>query len=108
MTDILYGRQPIYEALRARRRTLRRVLLAEGVRDSAILAQIADLAAEQALPIEYLPRQHLTDLAGTEHHQGAVLEAAPAPRLAGDFREYVLSTAGQRILQRWGFMGVQP
>jgi 23S rRNA (guanosine2251-2'-O)-methyltransferase len=79
MSDILYGRQPVYEALRARRRTLRRVLLAEGVRDSAILTQIADLAAEQGLPIEHLPRQDLTDLAGTEHHQGAALEASPYP-----------------------------
>jgi 23S rRNA (guanosine2251-2'-O)-methyltransferase len=79
MTDILYGRQPVYEVLRARRRAIRRVLLAEGVRDAAILAQITDLAAEQGLPIEYLPRQHLTDLAGTEHHQGTALEGAPYP-----------------------------
>jgi molybdate transport system substrate-binding protein len=38
----------------------------------------------------------------------AVLEAAVAPRLAASFREYVLSPSGQRILLRWGFMGIQP
>jgi 23S rRNA (guanosine2251-2'-O)-methyltransferase len=84
VTEILYGRQPVYESLRAGRRALRRVLLAEGARESAIIAQIVTLAEERGLPIVHVPREKLDDIAATEHHQGVALEAGPYPYAALD------------------------
>jgi 23S rRNA (guanosine2251-2'-O)-methyltransferase len=82
--DVLYGRQPVYEALRAGRRALRRVWLAEGVHESDIIAQIIALSEQRGLPIARTPREKLDDLAGTAHHQGIVLEAGPYPYSALD------------------------
>lgn len=79
MTEYLYGRQPVYEALSAQRRALRRLLFAEGIREAAILKQIKELAEGQALFVEQLPRDDLTSLVGTRHHQGVALEAGPYP-----------------------------
>ncbi len=84
MTEILYGRQPVYESLRAGRRVLRRVLLAEGARESAIIAQIVTLAEGRSLPIVHVPREKLDDMAATEHHQGVALEASPYPYASMD------------------------
>jgi 23S rRNA (guanosine2251-2'-O)-methyltransferase len=84
VTDFLYGRQPVYESLRAGRRALRRVWLAEGVHESDIIGQIMALSEQCGLPIERAPREKLDDLAGTEHHQGIVLEAGPYPYAALD------------------------
>ena len=79
MHDMLYGRQPIYEALHARRRAFRRVVMAEGVQESGIVAEIRTLADSLGLPIARVPRDRLDDLAGTTHHQGVALEAGPYP-----------------------------
>jgi 23S rRNA (guanosine2251-2'-O)-methyltransferase len=75
--EILYGRQPVRECLRARRRTLYRLVLAEGVRSSGIVADLVRLAGELSLPIQEVPRNQLNRLEAA--HQGVALEVGGYP-----------------------------
>jgi 23S rRNA (guanosine2251-2'-O)-methyltransferase len=67
--DILYGRNPVLEALRAGR-PARKLVLAQGVKPEDRLQEILALAAERGIPVEESPRRRLDDIAHTEHHQG--------------------------------------
>jgi 23S rRNA (guanosine2251-2'-O)-methyltransferase len=67
--DILYGKNPVLEALRAGR-PARKLVVAAGARDEARLREILGLAAERGVPVEESPRRRLDDIAHTEHHQG--------------------------------------
>src|SRR6266568_1690873 len=67
--DILYGRNPILEALRAGR-PARKLVVAAGVQSEARLTEILQLAAARGIPVEESPRRRLDDIAHTEHHQG--------------------------------------
>jgi 23S rRNA (guanosine2251-2'-O)-methyltransferase len=69
VVDILYGRNPVLEALRAQR-PARKLVVADGVRDDARLREILQRAAAAAIPVETSSRRRLDDIAHTEHHQG--------------------------------------
>jgi 23S rRNA (guanosine2251-2'-O)-methyltransferase len=75
--ELLYGRNAVREALRAKRRRLRRLLLAEGVREGGPVAELTALAAAAGVPIEQSERRMLDDLTDGANHQGVVLEAGP-------------------------------
>jgi len=92
--DILYGRNPVLEALRSGR-AARKLVIAAGVATEARLAEILSVARERGIPVEESPRRRLDDIAHTEHHQGVagyfhgrpsveladLLAAARAPQL---------------------------
>jgi 23S rRNA (guanosine2251-2'-O)-methyltransferase len=78
MREALYGRNAVYETLRAGRRELYKLSLAEGIRESDVVNQIIDLAEEAGVPIECVDRQAL-DRFGNFSHQGVVLEASEYP-----------------------------
>jgi 23S rRNA (guanosine2251-2'-O)-methyltransferase len=67
--DILYGRNPVLEALRAGR-TARKIVVATAIRPEARLIEILALADARDILVEEAPRQRLDDIAHTEHHQG--------------------------------------
>ena len=67
--EILYGKNPVLEALRAGR-PARKLVLAAGVRDEPRLREILEDAAERGIPVEETSRRRLDDIAHTEHHQG--------------------------------------
>ena len=67
--DILYGKNPVLEALRSGR-PARKLVVAAGTRDEARLREILGLASERGIPVEESPRRRLDDIAHTEHHQG--------------------------------------
>ncbi len=67
--DILYGRNPVLEALRAGR-AARKIVVASAVRPEARLIEILELAAARDILVEETSRQRLDDIAHTEHHQG--------------------------------------
>lgn len=76
MIDLLYGRRPVYEVLRAGRRRIYRLLLAEGVREHASsVAQIVSLAQAKRVQVARCNRRELDRL--TPDHQGVVVEAGP-------------------------------
>ncbi|MFN2451052.1 MAG: 23S rRNA (guanosine(2251)-2'-O)-methyltransferase RlmB [Candidatus Dormibacteria bacterium] len=92
--DVLYGSNPVLEALRAGR-PARKLVLAEGLRDEDRLREILAIAGERGLSVEETGRRRLDDITHTEHHQGVagyfharpplsldeLLDAAPVPAL---------------------------
>jgi len=78
-SEILYGINPVEEALLARRRKLRRLVLKEDTR-SGRLAHIQQLATTLGLFPERLPPGALELFAHSPNHQGVALECGPLPR----------------------------
>ncbi len=77
MAEILYGRNAARECLRARRRHVHKVILAENIQSSAIIDEIVSLAKQAKIPVQYVPRKHLNTLA--KGHQGVALETGRYP-----------------------------
>ena len=80
--DVIYGRNPVLEALRAQRRA-RKLVVAEGIREDARVVEIRDRALAAGIRLETSPRRRLDDIAHTEHHQGVAgyFHSRPALRL---------------------------
>ncbi|HJT37977.1 MAG TPA: 23S rRNA (guanosine(2251)-2'-O)-methyltransferase RlmB [Actinomycetota bacterium] len=78
--DLIEGRQPVREALRAGR-PLHRILIAEGAHSRGALAEIVELARAAGVRIDRVPRAAIEARATTKAHQGVLAEgAARAPR----------------------------
>jgi 23S rRNA (guanosine2251-2'-O)-methyltransferase len=78
MIETLYGRNGVRESLRAGRRKPYKLLLAEGVRETDIINQIASLAGQVGVRVVRVRRQDL-DRLGDVHHQGVALETSDYP-----------------------------
>jgi 23S rRNA (guanosine2251-2'-O)-methyltransferase len=76
--EILTGPHVVLEALRAGRRSLRRVWLARTER-GGISEVIQDLARERGVPVEVRPRADLDRRVKGMLHQGVLAEAGPFP-----------------------------
>ena len=80
MKEWIAGRNPVYEVLRARRRHLFRLLLAQGIEEKGRIAEIVQLAAERKVPVSRVPRQQVDSLAGSDlQGQGVALEVSGYP-----------------------------
>ena len=77
MKEWLYGRNAVYETMRARRRQFLRLRLAQGVEEKGHLVQILRMASDFKLPVERVPRNNLDALA--KGHQGVALETSSYP-----------------------------
>lgn len=88
--EILSGRHPVLEALKAGR-PMNKLLLAEGA-EGGSLAEIIARAKESGIVIQNVPRASLTRLAG-ERHQGIV--AYVSPRAYAEVDEIVARETGQ-------------
>lgn len=73
MTEYIWGRNPIMETLSAGRR-VKRILLADGVRETPGIAAIASKAQEQRIPVDIVPRAKLDQLSHRAVHQGCLAE----------------------------------
>jgi 23S rRNA (guanosine2251-2'-O)-methyltransferase len=73
MADYIWGRNPILETLRSRRR-VKRILLAEGLRGAAGLASILQAAERRHIPVETVPRARLDQLSHGAVHQGCIAQ----------------------------------
>jgi 23S rRNA (guanosine2251-2'-O)-methyltransferase len=77
--DLLYGRRPVLEALRAGRRSFRRLVMAEKTEPSELLREIAGQAGGHGLRVETTRRDWLDAQTHGANHQGVLLEASPYP-----------------------------
>lgn len=80
MREWITGRNPVYETLRARRRTCFRLLVAQGAQEKGRLLEILQFSQQRRLATEYVPRPRLDAIA--EGHQGVALEASAYPYCA--------------------------
>jgi 23S rRNA (guanosine2251-2'-O)-methyltransferase len=75
--DQVEGRQAVRELLRAGRRRVQELWMADGMDDSAILAEIVDLAGEARVAVRSASRTRIDAMAQTDAPQGVLAKAAP-------------------------------
>jgi 23S rRNA (guanosine2251-2'-O)-methyltransferase len=74
----LAGRNAVHEMLRAQRRRVEKVILAEGAEVKGILADILNLSRQARIPVERAERFVLERLVGREH-QGIIAQVSDYP-----------------------------
>ena len=79
MREILYGRQPVRETLRAGRRQVFKLLQAQGVKPTGVVRQILTLAEQAHVPIQAVDRRELDKLGGEVNHQGLAAKVSGYP-----------------------------
>ena len=73
------GRQAVRELLLAGKRKVYEVWVATDVDDAGVVSDIADLAADQRVPLVEVNRRRLEQVARSEAPQGVLAKAAPLP-----------------------------
>ena len=77
MREWIVGRNPVLETLRTRRRSIHRLLLAEGVQIKGRLFELTRLCDDHRIPVKRLPRVDLDELG--RGNQGVALEVGEYP-----------------------------
>ncbi len=80
MREFIYSRNAVYEALRAGRRQVFQLLIAEGVQEKGRLEQILELAKSRRIPIQRVKKFQLDRIHPA--HQGVVAEVSGYPYAA--------------------------
>jgi 23S rRNA (guanosine2251-2'-O)-methyltransferase len=80
MREWIYGRNPVYETLRAGRRSAFRLIIAQGTQEKGRLAEILQIAQHERIPIEQVQRGRLDAI--SDGHQGVSLEVGAYPYCA--------------------------
>lgn len=75
--DVLVGRNAVTEALKSGR-GINKILLASGDREGSV-TEIAALAKERGIVVQYVERAKIEALAGGHRHQGVLAYVAPVP-----------------------------
>jgi 23S rRNA (guanosine2251-2'-O)-methyltransferase len=73
---LVYGLIPVVEALRAGRRQVEQITIAESARPER-LRELLELARQARVPVHRVPRINLDRTAGEQAHQGVVARLAP-------------------------------
>jgi 23S rRNA (guanosine2251-2'-O)-methyltransferase len=71
MSEKIYGRKPVLEAIRSGQRAISRVYLLQGSRD-AVLDQVEMHAKARSIPVSLETRHRMDTLAAQENHQGVI------------------------------------
>ena len=86
--EILYGRHAVHESLLAGRRKPHKLMLAEGVRQTAVISQIVSLAEQAGVRTSRTERRNLDQIGNIHqvdaHHQGVALETDKYPYVTLD------------------------
>lgn len=77
MKEWITGRNPVMEAVQAKRRQVFRLLLASGVEEKGRIADLLRLASTRRIPVERVPREKLDRLG--ENPQGVAAEVSAYP-----------------------------
>ncbi len=82
--ELLYGRNAVLEALRANRRKLGRLLVADGIKEGESMQAINVVARELRLQVAKVQRGELDKRTAGANHQGIALECGPYPYVEVD------------------------
>jgi len=77
--EFLYGLNPCFEALRAHRRKFHNAFINDATRESPRLKKLVDVLERNDIPVSYVDRGRLTQLCGSDEHQGAVIRSSTYP-----------------------------
>ena len=75
--DMIFGRNAVIEALKAKR-GINRIIVSKGQQDQTA-EEIIRMAREQGIPLQFMVRQKMDALAMGGRHQGVMAQAAPVP-----------------------------
>ena len=74
MKEFIYSRNAVYETLRAKRRDVFKIQIAEGAQEKGRLADILQMAKERRIPVEKAQRGRLDKI--HQNHQGVAAEVS--------------------------------
>ncbi|NLE77815.1 MAG: RNA methyltransferase, partial [Chloroflexi bacterium] len=77
--ELLYGRNAVWESLRAGRRQPHALWYLQGSEREPRLREVLALAQERGLRPQPVDRHRLSQMADDRHHQGVLLETSPYP-----------------------------
>ncbi len=97
MSELLSRRNPVLEALRAKRRGNKKLWLQKGL-PAKQTKQLAHLARKQGLKIEEAPKGKISQLVGAGDHQGVVLETSAYPYVEVDEMIVAAQDSGEPAL----------
>ncbi len=88
--EIIYGRQPVRELLRAGRRTVAGLSLLQSGKPSPDLKEIEGLATRAGVPLDHASRKQLDQITNSGNHQGIMARASAYPYV--DFGDLIEAT----------------
>lgn len=77
--EIIFGRQPVLELLRAGRRAATRLFVAQNAQREEIVGAALALAGERRTPVQSVTAPYLATITQGGHHQGIAVETGPYP-----------------------------
>jgi 23S rRNA (guanosine2251-2'-O)-methyltransferase len=77
MKEFIYGRNPVFETLRAKRRQVFNLQVAEGAQEKGRLGEILGIAEERRIPVQRVPRARLDKLSDSAQGVAAEVEGYP-------------------------------
>lgn len=93
MPEFLYGHWAIIEALRANRRPIEKLLIAERTEEKGVIGEIVNMAKERGVEVSRVQKRILDDIANEGNHQGTALRVGEYPYVD---LEDILETAKER------------
>jgi 23S rRNA (guanosine2251-2'-O)-methyltransferase len=94
--EIVFGRQPVSEMLRAGRREVRSLLMANNIRDSAAsVVQLLKLAEKKGVTVRRVLGFELDRLCHSGHHQGVAAEVSEYPYM--EIADLLVVPEGRRM-----------
>ena len=79
MSEQLYGRNAVREAIRAGRRTMHRLVISNGVQETGVIAEIVKMAELAGMTIQRVERQLRDKQLRDANHQGVMLDTGEYP-----------------------------
>ena len=79
MPEFIYGLWPIMETLRAGRRTVEKLVMADNLDDKGLVGEIVAAAKEKGVDVNRVQRRILDDVANGSNHQGMALRVGDYP-----------------------------
>jgi len=75
-TEILYGINPVFEALKANRRKIFEIYIAEN-KTSGRITKVVKFAESKKIPVKKVKSTQLKSISGSSQHQGIIAKAKP-------------------------------
>jgi 23S rRNA (guanosine2251-2'-O)-methyltransferase len=79
MPEFVYGLWPIMETLRAGRRTMEKLVMADNLDDKGLVGEIVNAAKEKGVDVNRVQRRIIDDIANGSNHQGMALRVGDYP-----------------------------
>jgi 23S rRNA (guanosine2251-2'-O)-methyltransferase len=79
MPEFIYGLWPIMETLRAGRRVIEKLVMADNLDDKGLVGEIATAAKEKGVDVNRVQRRIIDDIANGSNHQGMALRVGEYP-----------------------------